>query len=166
MLSVRYAVTREEVWSWYVRTWLRKLWKYHLVTMSLLAASLSLFRLGGTGLSGLLIGLVVGGVLIGVMVVWPQLSFRPEERVLTFDAEGVKFVRGSQSGSLSWNQITSISNRDEGIIIEGRKLNSFIVPKRALGLDPNFAATFEALSALHRQALSSEAEGPGHDAAH
>ena len=45
MLTVRYALTREELRAWYKVTWLRKLWMFHLAIVVLLCGSFALLVL-------------------------------------------------------------------------------------------------------------------------
>lgn len=153
MLTVRYALTREELRAWYKVTWLRKLWMHHLAIVVLLCGSFALAGVGGSTPSGLQLGVAASALMIVFMVVWPQLRYRPEERTLTFDAEGLSYVRGSQTGRMAWAQIGSVADADGGLIITGRNQSAFIVPTRAFGGESEKVAAFNTIRDLYRQAL-------------
>jgi len=153
MLTVRYALTREELRAWYKVTWLRRLWVYHLAIAVLLCGSLTLAGIGGSTASGFAVGGAASAMVIAFMVVWPQLRYRPEERSLTFDAEGLSFARGSQTGRMAWAQIGSVADADGGVIVTGRNQSAFIVPTRAFGGEAEKAAAFNTIRTLYRQAL-------------
>lgn len=153
MLTVRYALTREELRAWYKVTWLRKLWMFHLAIVVLLCGSFALGQVGGSTLSGLQLGVAASVLMILFMVVWPQLRYRPEERALTFDAEGLSYVRGPQTGRMPWAQIGSVADAESGIILTGRNHNAFIVPTRAFGGEAEKIEAFAMISGLYRQAL-------------
>ena len=152
MLTVRYALTREELREWYKVTWRRKLWRYHLAIVVLLCASFALAGTGGSTLSGLMFGAALSALLIASIIVWPQLRYRPEERALTFDAEGLSFTRGAQTGRMPWSQIASVADADGGLIITGRNQSAFIVPTRAFGGEGEKTEAFRTISGLYRQA--------------
>jgi hypothetical protein len=62
---------------------------------------------------------------------WPQLRFKSAVRSLTIDAEGIKTVVGTVSGSRLWKDIRSIEESDGTIVITGNNKNAFVVPERA-----------------------------------
>ena len=152
MLTVRYALTREELWAWYKLAWLKRLWVFHLLILVMSCVTFALIEAGGSTASGLIIGAVVGLGMMVFMVAWPQVRYRPEERALTFDAEGLSYVRGPQTGRMSWKQIGSVADTPEGVAITGRSQSAFIVPNRAFGGEAEKAVAFRAISDLYRQA--------------
>jgi hypothetical protein len=152
MLTVRYALTREELREWYKVTWRRKLWRYHLAIVVLLCASFALAGTGGSTVSGLMFGAALSALMIVFMVVWPQLRYRPEERTLTFDADGLAYTRGPQQGRMAWSQIGSVADADGGVIVTGRNQSAFIVPTRAFGGEAEKTEAFAKISGLYRQA--------------
>lgn len=153
MLTVRYALTREELRAWYIESWKRRLWMFHLATTVLLCGSFSLAQVGGSAVSGLTFGAGLSVAMIAFMVVWPQLRYRPEERTLTFDAEGLAYTRGPQAGRMAWSQIASVADADGGVIVTGRNQNAFIVPTRAFGGEAQKTDGFNTIRDLYRQAL-------------
>jgi hypothetical protein len=152
-LTVRYALTRAELWAWYKVTWLRRLWVYHLAVVVLVLACFSLLRVGGSNVSGLLLGMAYSALLIALMVAWPQLRYRSDERTLTFDADGLSYVRGRQSGRMPWTKIGSVADAHGGIVVTGRSQSAFIVPDRAFGDEAEKARAFRTISDLYRLAL-------------
>ncbi|RZJ46367.1 MAG: YcxB family protein [Brevundimonas sp.] len=153
MLTVRYALTREELWAWYKVSWLKRLWVYHLAIVAMSCVTFALFQVGGSSVSGVIVGACVGLGLMLFMVAWPQVRYRPQERTLTFDAEGLSYVRGPQTGRMPWKQIRSVADAPEGVVITGHSLSAFIVPNRAFGGDAEKAEAFSAISDLYRRAL-------------
>jgi hypothetical protein len=59
--------------------------------------------------------------------------FKPQERTLIVDNDGVRTTIGKQSGSKSWREISSISEEQGTIVLSSRKMNALIVPPRAFG---------------------------------
>lgn len=153
MLTVRYALTREELWAWYKLAWLRGLWAYHLAVVVLACTGFSVTRVGGSNVSGLLLGAAYSVLLVVLMAAWPQLRFRRDERTLTFDNDGLSYVRGRQTGHMPWTRIGSVTDSQDGIVITGRSQNAFIVPDRAFGGETEKAQAFRTISELYRQAL-------------
>ncbi len=153
MLTVRYALTREELRAWYKVMWLRKLWVYHLAIVAMSGVTFALLRIGGSEASGAVVGGIFGLALMVFMAAWPQVRYRPEERTLTFDADGLSYVRGPQTGRMAWKQIRSVAEAPEGVIVTGHSLSAFIVPNRAFGDEARKAEAFRTISDLYRQAL-------------
>ena len=153
MVTVRYALTRRELWAWYKVTWLRRLWVYQLAVVVLVLISFSVLRVGGSSLAGLLAGMAYSALLVALMVAWPQLRYRSDERTLTFDADGLSYVRGRQTGRMPWAKIGSVADAHGGLVITGRSQSAFIVPDRAFGGETEKTAAFKTISDLYRQAL-------------
>jgi ArsR family metal-binding transcriptional regulator len=65
-----------------------------------------------------------------LLPLYPQLCFKPEERVLTLAAEGIVTTIGKRSGTIPWSTVRNV--RDEGaVMIERLNGNAFAVPARA-----------------------------------
>jgi hypothetical protein len=64
--------------------------------------------------------------------IYPQLNFKPQERVLTIDPSGIRTTIGKLRGSRSWREIKAIENRGGLVyLIVAKTLNAFVVPQRA-----------------------------------
>jgi hypothetical protein len=154
--TVTYFSRRDEVWKRYWKLWRARLWKLHLLIFLALAVLSDLLLFGGTP-SSLEDWLVVGIVALaplGMLIVHPQLRFKPQRRVLTIDDAGIATTLGERSGQVGWDEIAAI--RDEGnlLVIERYNLNAFIIPRRAFSSDHervefrDLAMVFLAASAL------------------
>jgi hypothetical protein len=83
----------------------------------------------------------VGGAL-GAFVVciifstlWPQLRFKPQERVLTIDENGFTTHIGTLSGAVKWAEVRAVEDSGDCIIVTGKNNNAMVVPNRAFA-DP------------------------------
>lgn len=83
---------------------------------------------------------------------WPQVRYRGDERVLTFDEEGLSSTRGKQTARVPWKKIHSVTNEAVGLVIARRNYNALIIPHRAFGDDAAVAMAFEIIAELHRRA--------------
>ena len=116
----------------YGRLWRARLWRTHLAL--LVGATLgvgSLFSIGHGGPLPWVLGAVAGLVGIAAMAATPLLAFKPRERVLVVDANGLTTTIGSRSGALGWADIDAIDESADCIHIVRRNLNTFVVPRRA-----------------------------------
>jgi hypothetical protein len=145
--SVRYTSTRSEIWRWYWRAWAkpRGLWLFHVLIAVAAAASVSM---PGTATFDadrfIRVAVSVGLACVVLLPLWPQLSFKRQERLLTIDAAGWSTRVGQVSGSRRWADVRSISDTAEGVIITGKNRNALIVPNRAFS---DAAARLQFLSA-------------------
>jgi hypothetical protein len=132
--EIEYASRRREVWDWYWRFWRERGWKTHAVlfpTMS--AAALVGSYAGGHGKlapTSLLLAPVFGLLSVLLMVVYPQVRFKPQMRRLEMGHEGISTTIGKQLGRRSWKEVLSVSEQDDRIVITARG-GAFIVPARA-----------------------------------
>jgi hypothetical protein len=90
------------------------------------ALSISFFPSKGLTLS---IGLAFMGVAFTVL--YPQLMFKPQLRTLVLDRDGLKTTIGTKSGARAWQELKSIEDVNEYLIITGKNGNTFIIPPRA-----------------------------------
>ena len=130
--TLRYSSSRLEVMQLYGRLWRARLWRTHLAL--LVGATLgvgSLFSIGHGGPLPWVLGAVAGLVGIAAMAATPLLAFKPRERVLVVDANGLTTTIGSRSGALGWADIDAIDESADCIHIVRRNLNTFVVPRRA-----------------------------------
>ena len=131
--EVAYSSTRREIWRWYWQTWRRQLWKIHaailVLTVFLLVVSV---RRGGNDTERDLIVIATGGALIlAWFVLHPQVMYKPQRRSLLIDAAGISTTIGPRSGQRRWNEISTVSDAGDAIVIQVRNGNAFIVPNRA-----------------------------------
>ena len=123
--------------AWYWRMWRRQLWKIHLLlfaTVVILASHL-IFDGAPTSLLGVLLIASIGLVPIVGLVLFPLLKFKPQERTLSIDEQGITTTIGDISKSLPWKDIANVSVNQDNLIIQNRNLNAFIIPQRAFETD-------------------------------
>ena len=134
--TLRYSSSRIEVMRLYGRLWRARLWRTHLVI--LVGATLgvgSALSIGHGGLAPWALGALAGLLGIAAMAAWPLLAFRPRERLLVVDANGLSTAIGSRSGALGWGDIDAIDESADCIHIVRKNLNTFVVPRRAFESD-------------------------------
>jgi hypothetical protein len=134
-IEIRYSSRRAEVWNWYWRTWLKGFWRLHLAVALVICAGAFALRGAASPEVSLLQGLAISAVVVAAMVLYPQLKFKPQERTLIADEDGVRTTIGRRSGSRMWSEISSISEEQGTIVLSGGKRNALIVPPRAFGSD-------------------------------
>ena len=135
MYTLRYAVTRAEVWRWYWRAWARPagLWRIHV----LLGVTTALGVLAVQGLARidwLYIVVDVAVCTAGFVVLlplWPQLNFKPEVRTLEVDEGGYRTVVGRYKGKRAWSEIQSVHDDGTTVVLTARQGNAMLVPQRA-----------------------------------
>ncbi|NJC42381.1 hypothetical protein GGQ87_002676 [Brevundimonas alba] len=142
---VRYAVRRDELWTWYWLAWKRTLWLYHVAIIAMVMTTFVLMEVGGAPGVAVVAGGFTSAALVGAMIMYPQLRYTPQERTLRFDEAGISYERGKQSGRLSWSRIRSVARAGDGITVTGRGQSAFIIPGRAF---ENTAVRDEALSTI------------------
>ena len=137
--TIQYASARSEVWRWYWRAWAapKGLWIYHvLIALSVPAV----LQLGGWGLNArqfITAAVMIFGLCVVLLPLYPQLRFKSTVRSLTIDPAGIKSTRGKQSLDYRWKDISTIQDADDTIVITraGANRNSFIIPRRAFNDD-------------------------------
>jgi hypothetical protein len=132
--AVHYSSTRSEVWRWYWRSWFnpKGLWRVH-VKLGLLSAVVFTAISGITPFSLSRFLLITGISIVGCVVLfplWPQVRFKPAERQLIIDPDGLKTNIGKISGECRWKDVRSIEDTNGAIVITGINGNAFIVPAR------------------------------------
>ena len=148
-LVLRYRSTRAEVWQWYWRCWRapRGLWRIHLsLFIGVFAFSLwQLTQLRGTLAANVPLAFCLALVAIAWMPLWPLISFKPQERVLTLDEAGATTTIGSKSGSISWNEVAAVEDQPGVIAIRRSNGNAFLIPDRAFASPEERATVFSCL---------------------
>ena len=74
---------------------------------------------------------VTGLIPILGFVLFPLVKFKPQERTLSVDEEGLTTSIGQLSKSIPWAEIAEAKIAGDELIIQSRNLNAFIIPKRA-----------------------------------
>ena len=77
------------------------------------------------------------GFLAGVLIlpIWPQIRFKPQERILSIGPEGFRTEIGKRSGEVPWRKVRRIDDDGEVVAITGSSGNAMVIPKRAFA-DP------------------------------
>ena len=65
------------------------------------------------------------------MPLYPMMMFKPQERTLTLNDEGLATTIGERVGTRAWTEIDAVRERDGYIEIIVRNGNAYIVPPRA-----------------------------------
>jgi YcxB-like protein len=132
---IEYASRRGEVWNWYWRTWRRRLWKTHLLTFFVVVvgamAGIYIEAHGTLSPKSFLLAPALGLLSILWLPIYPQLRFKSQMRSLEVDQDGISTTIGKLAGRRYWEDILSISEQDDQIILLGRNGNAFLVPARA-----------------------------------
>jgi hypothetical protein len=152
MVTVRYALRRDELWAWYWSVWKRTLWFYHVASIAMVVLTFMALDIGGSLASAGLTGAIFGVFLVGAMILYPQLRYRSEERTLTFDGSGLSYQRGKQSGRMPWRKIRSVTSHGDTIVVTGRSHSAFTIPARAFPDAEHRRAALAEIVALHQAA--------------
>ncbi|MFO1012689.1 MAG: YcxB family protein [Caulobacteraceae bacterium] len=131
-LEIRYSSRRSEVWNWYWQSWRKSLWRFHLGFAAAIVAAFFVLRGASPPIVWLTQGVGASALLIGALIAWPQLMFKPQERVLAVDEEGVRSTVGRQTGSTPWGEMSAVSE-DQGCVVLSTRAGAYIVPPRAFG---------------------------------
>lgn len=150
MVTVRYALTRAELWVWTKEIIRRGFWVYLVGVPVFTCALFAWVEIGGSRISGVIWGLGYGVAMMLGVAVWPQIRYRKDERVLTFSNEGITSRRGKQTACVPWKRIHSVTDETVGIVIARRNRNALIIPRRAFGDKTAATAAFDAISDLHK----------------
>ncbi len=131
--SLRYVSSRREVWAWYWRSWLQGRWRVHLAVFATMAgaALLSSALRGSLSPADAVPALAVALIGVAWMPFFPLLAFKPQERTLEFDVEGLSTLIGRRLGRRSWSEIAAVDQMGTAVVIACRNGNAFIVPLRA-----------------------------------
>jgi hypothetical protein len=137
--TLPYASTRAEVWRVYWQEWTRRsgLWRFHLLIGLAVGFAVAdrgnLSQFSSTRFAFATVATTV--VSIGVGILWPQLRFKPQPRLITLTADGFTTTIGNRSGQRRWADIARVEDRDGTIVLIGQKGNAMIIPPRAFASD-------------------------------
>jgi len=144
--ELRYASRREEIWRWYWGAWRRKTWRVHALVLATIVVWVWVLAPAGASLASMGLSALLWSVLaMAVLVGWPQLRFKPQERTLRVDAEGLETWIAGRSGRRKWSQIRSIFEEGGAVVLETVTGNAFVVPDRAFS-SPDERASFVAFA--------------------
>lgn len=135
-LAIEYASLRKEVWAWYWRSWLQRLWKFHALIFACVVVTASLVMFDGPPPNkfSVLVALVsVGLVPLIFLILYPMIRFKPERRSLIVDDNGFETSIGKRHAKLAWSEVSEVIDDDETIVFQGRNGNAMIIPRRAFG---------------------------------
>jgi hypothetical protein len=129
---LEYVPRRVEIWRWYWQSWRRSLWKRHLglfLFITILTCTLGRHQLsiGASTATAVTCCLIV----VAVLVLYPQVMFKPQTRSLLMDASGLETAIGTLQVKRAWADIRTIVDDGGYVIITGTNGNPFIVPPRA-----------------------------------
>ncbi|MFA6114533.1 MAG: YcxB family protein [Sphingomonas sp.] len=141
-MTIEYASRRGEIWTWYWRAWRQRLWKSHL-RIFLIVSVLADLILFGTASPHLAVPMAIGAIPVALLILYPQIRFKPQTRTITIGTSGVTTVVGRKSGRISWKNIRSVTEERGYVVVEGSSGNAFIIPPRAFDT-PETQATFVA----------------------
>jgi hypothetical protein len=133
-MRVRYRAQRGEIWAMYRRLWRQRLWRYHAtLVLAVLVGLLLQFGIPHSPARWLILLLppLVPPLLLAL---YPQLAFKPQERVLTLDVSGITTTIGKRAGAIPWSDVAAV-HRGSAITIERTNGNAFVVPARAFASD-------------------------------
>lgn len=130
-MTIRYKSSRKEVNAWYWKKWREKLWLYHLGLFVLTAVMFASRWPAGNSFD-LLRGVIAGFLVVLACIAFPQIMFKPKERALTVNANGIDTEIGRIKGHIGWNEVGKVEEASHAILITRKKSgNAFIVPNRA-----------------------------------
>ena len=130
-MTVRYRSSRKEVNEWYWKQWRAKLWLYHL-GFFVLTIVIFVGRWPPRASSDVLRGVIAGLCVVLVFVAFPQIMFKPKERTLTVNENGIDTEIGKLKRHIGWHEVSKVEEASQAIlIVRKRSGNAFIVPKRA-----------------------------------
>lgn len=135
--TLRYRSSRGQVWRWYWRAWLARLWKIHVAVAVLLSFAVSVTKVNSVDYMAWAIWfLALLPVITVLFAAFPQIMFKNSERTLTVDSRGWFTQIGSKSGSKTWNEVESIRENAGSVVITGKNGNALIIPDFAFVASP------------------------------
>lgn len=132
-VTIDYASRRGEIWTWYWKAWRQRLWKSHLRIFATVAGLAYLFLSypAPLSLATLAVPLAIGAAPVALLILYPQLRFKPQTRTVTIGTSGITTVVGRKSGRISWKNIRSVTEDRGYVVVQGSSGNAFIIPPRA-----------------------------------
>jgi hypothetical protein len=155
-MLVRYRVTRSEIWHFYWYLW-RHTAKIRIVHAAVFAGVVNIVVLLQADRSAALPERLAIAVICGVAVIaWfplhPQLLFKPEERAVKIQPEGIWTTVGAKSGHIPWTAVDRIVMETDYVYIIGTSGNAFGIPTHAFDSDAQRLEFVERAGTWWRQA--------------
>jgi len=111
--------------------WRKKLWLYHVAFFATILI-VSVGHWPPRSSQDVTRGVIVGLVVVIVSMAFPQVMFKPQERTLTVNENGLDTKIGKKEAHIGWNEISRVAEtHDTILIIRKRTGNALIIPKRA-----------------------------------
>jgi hypothetical protein len=155
--TLRYRSQRRDIWNWYWQRWRAALWRRWLLIGSTGVATFLFFTwLDHRPLVArdLAFALCFALLVFAFFVVYPQLAFKSQERVLTAGPDGIESSIGEKHGQHTWHDIDSIVDKGDAIsIVIKHTGNAFVIPARAFTDMRERTAFLEAITAWHQAAI-------------
>jgi hypothetical protein len=135
-IVLRYRSSRRDIWAWYWRRWRELLWAYWLV-IGIAVVGFTLLYANSTHPIGPADVMRAGAYLalaLAAMAIYPQFSFKSEERVFIIGPSGIDSTIGAKPAHRDWVDISEITDIGTHIVFTvAATLNAFLVPNRAFG---------------------------------
>lgn len=131
MYTLRYRLSRREVWRWYWKAWRarRGLWRVHLCAFAFVGLVATDFR--PASIHQVLVAIAWGFGAIAWLPLVPIIAFKAQERSMSVDEKGFSTIIGKQSGKRRWAVIRLIAEAHDDIVLVGTNGNAMIIPRRA-----------------------------------
>ncbi len=75
--------------------------------------------------------LIFAVCVVALMILYPQLRFKPQLRTLVIDEKGLQTTIGKKNGVRMWREIASIEETSDRVIVTTRSMNAFLIPTSA-----------------------------------
>ena len=128
-ITLRYNVTRKDISRFYWRLWRTRLWKFHL-GIPIIALFFCIFlrnQESAWAYSPLWVALFV----ICCLLVYPQVQYKSQTRILIANDNGIHTAIGTLGGSLGWADVMRIDNAGDAIYVIRTNLDPLIIPNHA-----------------------------------
>jgi hypothetical protein len=133
--SLRYSSTRAEIFRWYYRSWKKDLCRIHFFVAVAVGVEFILSESSFSSLQPITwftFTLAIFPVVVIIFAAYPQIMFKPHERILIVGPESWSSQVGNKSGSKCWTEVASVdTNKDNAVIITSKNGNALVVPVRA-----------------------------------
>lgn len=154
-MTITYYSSRREVADWYWFMWRRsttlKLRQLCIAAGVFMTAWLFQIRATVSPMARGLVATAVTLVALAFLPLYPLLMFKPQERRLTIEEEGVSTSIGALHGKVPSREVAEIVSRGDTLYIVRNNLNAFVIPLRAFATDDQRDAFQKAAKGwLHR----------------
>jgi hypothetical protein len=133
-VTVQYQTTREDVSDAYWRAWRSGNWRYWQLIAAVILGGTFLAQIssGDIDFTGLMIGALVVGIIFAGLTIYPQVTFKPERRIVKLTPQGIETMAATKSARRSWSEIASVHDTGQYIAITVEQTgHTLLVPNRA-----------------------------------